>query len=524
MNNVTLTQILIWTGGWLLSAGRTLHPEVADPAIPSTTEPSESVRFYNDTTSAGLTNLVRFRNVSTDTRSVGPDDLFLALRGSRFDGHGFLDQAIAAGVAGLVIDEASLAVQADFPAAQPLAVIVVADTLKALQAIAAGYRLTLHAPVIGITGSVGKTSTRGMVAACLGAAWQVCQTEANNNNEIGLPKTLLSATADDQAVILEMGMRGRGEIELLSQIAHPDIALITNIGLAHIERLGSQEEILNAKAEIIAGLGPGGLLILNADDPYLKKLGLELQDRFRVAFVATRPLEDQEQNGLAVYLAEAIVVTEQTSHFNLLVHPARPDAQPLAVSLPVPGHHMVSNSLFGLAVADALGIDLAVAAAGAANFTTTGNRQRLLAAGPIMVMDDSYNASPESMQAALETLRTMAGSRRLVAALGGMLELGDFAPAAHRCVGQAAAKAGYSLVLAIGPYAPDLVAGYRTLAPGCKTETYVAQPDLIASLLELLQPGDALLVKGSRGFAMEQVTRAVVDHFSKPEVDRPDKS
>ena len=493
MNNVTLAQILSWTGGWLLSAA----------------SPSESVRF---------------RHVSTDTRSVGQDDLFLALRGARFDGHGFLNQAIAAGVAGLVIDEASLAVQTDFPATQPLAVIVVADTLKALQDIAAGYRLTLHAPVIGITGSVGKTSTRGMVAACLGAAWQVCQTEANNNNEIGLPKTLLAATADDQAVILEMGMRGRGEIELLSQIAHPDIALITNIGLAHIERLGSQDEILKAKAEITSGLRPGGLLILNADDPYLKKLGLELQDRFRVAFVATRPLADPDENGLVVYLAEEIVMTEQSSHFSLRVHPARPDAQPLAVSLPVPGHHMVSNSLFGLAVADVLGIDLAVAAAGAANFTTTGNRQRLLTAGPIMVMDDSYNASPESMQAALETLRTMAGSRRLVAALGGMLELGDFAPAAHRRVGQTAAKAGYSLVLAIGPHAPDLAAGFQTLAPDGKTETFMEQPDLIASLLEQLQPGDALLVKGSRGFAMEQVTRAVLDHFSEPEAAQPGES
>ncbi len=494
MNNITLTQLLTWTGGRLLA---------------------DSSRGQRPIT--GMTDSVRFRDVSTDTRTVGPDDLFLALRGARYDGHEFLAQAIAAGATGLVVDEDSLAEPAEYSSMKPLAILVVSDTLKALQAIAAGYRQTLKAPVIGITGSVGKTSTRGMVAACLGAAWQVCQTQANNNNEIGLPKTLLAASAEDQAIILEMGMRGRGEIELLSQIARPDIALITNIGFAHIERLGSQDEILKAKAEIIAGLKPGGLLILNSDDPYLRKLGLELRNRFRIAFVATRSLAEAERCGLAVYEATDIISAEQSAQFTLQLIPARPGYQPLPVRIPVPGHHMVSNSLFGLAVADALGIDLPVAIAGAANFASTGNRQRLLAAGSILVMDDSYNASPESMHAALETLRTMAGSRRLVAALGGMLELGDYATAAHHRVGQAAARAGYDLVLAIGPQAPDLAAGFTELAPGLRAETFQDQAQLISRLTQLLLPGDALLVKGSRGFAMEQVTRAVMEHFSKGE-------
>lgn len=516
MNGFSLPQILAWSGGRLLAGVVSLQSDQPEPVQP-----------------------VHFNQLSTDTRAVGQDDLFLALRGARFDGHEFLCQAIATGATGLVIDEASLAdpgeislaLQHQVPpgnehqvppgneraAAHPPAVIVVKDTLAALQAIAAGYRTTLHAPVIGITGSVGKTSTRGMVAACLNPVLKICQTAANNNNEIGLPKTILSAVADDQAVILEMGMRGRGEIELLSTIAQPDIALITNVGLAHIERLGSQDEILKAKAEIISGLKPGGLLILNADDLKLRQLGHELQSRFRIAFISTVPLADNERHGLAEYLATDIITTGESSQFTLHVFPQRPDRHPLKVCLPVTGRHMVSNSLFGLAVADALGIDLRVAAAGAAGFANTGNRQRLLAAGPVIIMDDSYNASPESMLAAIETLKSTAGSRRLVAALGGMLELGSFAPDAHRRVGEAAALAGYDLILAIGPHAADLAAGFSALAPDRKIETFMEQQQLISRLLENLQPGDALLVKGSRGFAMELVTRAVIEHYSAPE-------
>ena len=483
MLELRLDQILQWTGG------RLIVPAASSAPLPDI-----------------------FGNVSTDTRTIVAGDLYLALRGARFDGHDFLTPAVAAGATGLVIDEACAAEKAAEISSLPAPAVVVPDTLQALQAIAHGYRLTLKAPVIGITGSVGKTTTRGMVAACLAPQLRICQTQANNNNEIGLPKTILTATAADDVVILEMGMRGRGEIDLLSRIAEPDIALITNIGLAHIERLGSQQEILKAKAEILSGLKPGGLIVLNADDAHLLDLAqLIHQDPIRLALVSLDPNVQSPWPDVPLYKALDLEIDETTSRFTL--------ATPTGcwpVVLPQPGRHLVSNALFGFACAAELGIDLQVAAQGAAAFTSTGNRQRLVIAGPLLVMDDSYNASPESMLAALETLALAARGRRLVAALGGMLELGDHAPAAHERVGEAAARCHFARVLALGPQASDLKAGFDRLGsqPGQTAEVFADQPSLIARLLDLLEPGDALLVKGSRGFAMEQVTAAVLAEFA----------
>lgn len=495
MARLTLNQVLAYTGGHLYDSGSSLAGQ------PSLSHPD-----------------IVFEDVSTDTRTVARGDLFLALRGTNFDGHSFLAQAIASGATGLVIDEtaaqSSLGPGLDLAAA----IVVVPDTMKALQDLSSGYRQTLTAPVIAITGSVGKTSTRGMVAACLKPMLQVCQTKANNNNEIGLPKTLLAASPKDQAIVLEMGMRGRGEIELLSQIARPDIALITNIGVAHIERLGSQDEIFRAKAEIIAGLAPGAQVILNGDDSYLFKFAREIAPSYAVSLVFTQQPESfAGLEGLTAFWADQLKLTGQQSTYVLGTWPERPDhpvQSLLPVTLPVPGRHMVSNSLFGLAVVDCLGLDLVTAAAGAAQFENTGNRQRLLTAGPILVMDDSYNASPESMLAALSTLQAISEGRRLVAALGGMLELGEYAAKAHFDVGQAAARHGFSCVLTLGPQADELLAGFESVpTPGTCTR-FTDQPDLIQHLLGALQPDDLLLVKGSRGFAMEQVTQAVLDFWS----------
>lgn len=497
MARLTRNQVLAFTGGRLHESG--------------SGSPQPYLSAHPD---------VVFQDVSTDTRTIAQGDLFLALRGARFDGHTYLAQALASGATGLVIDETA----ASFSLGQGLdlaeAIVVVPDTLKALQDLASGYRLTLPAPVIAITGSVGKTSTRGMVAACLKPTLQVCQTTANNNNEIGLPKTLLAASPKDQAIVLEMGMRGRGEIELLSRIARPDVALITNIGVAHIERLGSQEEIFQAKAEIIAGLAPGARVILNGDDPYLFQFAREICHRYTVSLVFTQqPDTFAGLDGLTVFWPDQLKLMGQQSTYILGTWPDWPDhpvQSRLSVTLPVPGRHMVSNSLFGLAVADCLGLDLATAAAGVAQFENTGNRQRLLTAGPILVMDDSYNASPESMLAALSTLQAISEGRRLVAALGGMLELGDYAAKAHFDVGQAAARHGFSAVLTVGPQADDLLAGFASVpTPGTCT-SFTDLPALIQHLLATLQPDDLLLVKGSRGFAMEQVTQAVLDFWSPP--------
>jgi UDP-N-acetylmuramoyl-tripeptide--D-alanyl-D-alanine ligase len=451
---------------------------------------------------------LEFAGLSTDTRTIQAGCLYLALHGRQHDGHHYLAQALDAGAGGLLIDDRS-ALPADM---RSCPVILVRDTLQALQDLAAGYRQTLPGRIIGISGSVGKTSTRQMISACLQPLMPVHQTAANQNNEIGLPQTLLQAEPGHEAVILEMGMRGPGEISLLSRIARPDIAVLTCIGYSHIGRLGSQAAILAAKAEIMDGLQPGGLLILNADDPLLLGLGRAQAGR-RLAFVTTSPdlAASLVMDGACFcLLADQIQTAAASTGFRASLFTAETNPVSFPVSLPFPGTHHVLNALFGLAVAQEMQADLTLAAAGAAACQTDGNRQRILEAGDILIMDDSYNAGPESMLAALRTLSGLAGSRRKIAALGGMLELGDFAGEAHREVGRQAALNGFDLLLVTGPQSPDLAAGARSVRADLPVHEYSNNLALAEALIPQLRAGDCLLVKGSRGFAMEKVTAAIL--------------
>jgi UDP-N-acetylmuramoyl-tripeptide--D-alanyl-D-alanine ligase len=489
MPEILLGDILKWTGG-MAAAPEMAHPDLV------------------------------VRGICTDSRAVTPGCLFLALHGQHCDGHGFLSQAAASGAAALLIDDADayerLKSDPAYAKGRPPAILT-GDTLKALQDLAAGYRLTLPGKVIGITGSVGKTSTRQMVGACLGTGLSVHQTQANLNNEIGLPATILQAEKSHQAVILEMGMRGPGEISLLSRIARPDAVMITNIGTSHIGRLGSREAILSAKAEILDGLRDDGLVILNANDPYLVRLG-DSQPRRRLAWVQSSGSLDNLAGQARFLDAEFFIVAEgirplqDRTEFTACLAVSGHLLREVPVKLPFPGEHHVSNVLFGLAAAYEMGIDLKLAASGAATCRFAGSRQRILQAGPITVMDDSYNASPESMQAALRTLSTLAGpGRRKIAALGGMLELGDFSAEAHRETGVLAAKQGFDRLFVIGPFGAEVEAGAHAVNPDLPVILYEDNAGLSAGILEHLQPGDFLLVKGSRGFAMENVTGAVLD-------------
>ncbi|NLO35732.1 MAG: UDP-N-acetylmuramoyl-tripeptide--D-alanyl-D-alanine ligase [Clostridiaceae bacterium] len=454
--------------------------------------------------------------VSSDSRSLKAGELFIALHGDRFDGHAFLRQAAERGAGALLIDDPqSLADCPDLA----LPVLQVPDTLKALQDLAAGYRQTLPGQVVAITGSVGKTSTRQMVAACLKPALRVHQTAANRNNEIGLPETMLDADRQDQAIVVELGMRGPGEISLLSRIARPDIALITCIGWSHIGRLGSREAILAAKWEIVEGLGPGGLLILNADDPLLLQAADQLSGDIRLALVTSTPKGRQAAHALNRPLAfllsagPADASAEQT-RFTACCSVSGQADETVAVMLPFPGQHHVRNALFGLAAARALHVSLAAAAAGAAGCPADGNRQKLVRTHDITIMDDAYNAAPESMEAALEALAVLAGhGGRKVAALGCMLELGPFAPEAHRQVGERVAELGFGLLLAYGPEADDLLIGARTVNPEIPSCSCQDHEEMAGRLSASLQPGDFLLIKGSRGYAMEKVTALLLEQL-----------
>ncbi len=466
--------------------------------------------------------------ICTDSRAIKPGCLFLALHGEHFDGHSFLFQAAAQGAGALMIDDRTVYDHltgqdqtADAALILNMPVLLVDNTLQALQDIAAGYRLMLTAPVIAVTGSVGKTSTRLMVSACLQTAFQVHQTAGNLNNEIGLPQTLLQVEPDDRAVVVEMGMRGPGEIAMLSRIARPDIAMITCVGWSHIGRLGSREAILAAKAEIVQGLRPDGLLILNADDPLLRRLGIDLAGRLRVAYITCGQEAlpaDSEQARQADFVIRADRIETNGSQISFQVRLSRGDEtiQELTVQLPFPGLHHVRNTLFGLAAAHALQLNLASAARGAAEYRNTGSRQRILSLAGITLMDDSYNAGPESMQAALETLAGMAGpEHRKIAALGCMLELGDFAPEAHRQVGEWVARLDFQLLLVFGPNGEDILVGARSVCPDLPSCDCGDHQEMADRLLAALQPGDYLLVKGSRGFAMEHVVEKVADSLEK---------
>lgn len=452
--------------------------------------------------------------VTTDSRTLDAGDVFIALRGDRFDGHDFVRAAVARGAAAVIIDDRKTLDTSGFTDDQAgqSSVLLVPDTRRALQAIAAGYRLLLPGAVIAVTGSVGKTSTRQMITACLRPELRVHETAGNLNNEIGLPQTLLGASPEDAAVILEMGMRGPGEIELLSSIARPDIAIITGIGWSHIGRLGSREAIQAAKWEIVGGIKPGGLLILNADDPLLNRPEQRLPGQCRLALVSTAERGGPDiprLNRPADFILSAEQVNLSAGQTTFTACCTEPGQQlvRIPVVLPFTGSHHVRNTLFGLAVARAMGLDLHKAATGAAACQITGNRQRLIKIAGVTVMDDSYNASPESMEAALEALSLLAGTgQRKIAALGCMLELGSFAPEAHRMIGERVASLGYSLLLTYGSEADDILIGARTVHPELPSCSCADHREMAARLSASLRPGDFLLIKGSRACAMEQVT------------------
>jgi UDP-N-acetylmuramoyl-tripeptide--D-alanyl-D-alanine ligase len=458
--------------------------------------------------------------ISCDSRKVTSGDLFLALRGDRFDGHRFLDDAVRRGAAALMIDDLAAwrerQTMAGTTPADPV-VLLVRDSLTALQDMAAGHRATLPGAVVAITGSVGKTSTRQMIGACLEQSLTVRQTSGNLNNEIGLPQTLLLAERTDQAIVLEMGMRGPGEIALLSQIARPDIAVITCIGWSHIGRLGSREAILAAKAEILEGLGPDRWLILNADDPYLVRLAGQIAGRCRLAWIGTGSAAVTAADAALCITAAGIHTDPERTCFTATCTRDGSRLWQMAAELPCPGKHHVRNALFALAVCQVLGLDRQRAVLGLAACRPVGGRQKIFSLAGVTVMDDAYNAAPESMEAALEALAVLAGpGRRKLAVLGCMLELGDFAAEAHRLVGEQAARLGFDLLLVMGPEAEDLLTGARSVRPDLPSCICADHEEIVTRLTAMLQPGDHVLIKGSRGYAMEEVIRLLTEQANGP--------
>lgn len=423
------------------------------------------------------------RRVSKDTRTLAPGDIYLALRGENHDGNVHASAAAAKGAAAAILDrpESARDLPADFP------IIAVQDSLEALHRFASAWRDRLALKVICITGSSGKTSTKEFTAAVLSARYRVIKTEGNLNNHIGLPLSILAASSADDAAVWEIGMNHAGEVAPLAKLARPDLAIITNIGVAHIEYLGSREGIAQEKGSLLEALSPNGVAVLPAEDDFVDALSHRTRARVTLAGLNS-----------GTVTAKDIVMDAEGSRFLL-----QTDGESLSARLPVPGLHMVKNALLAVAAGLEFGLSLEECQEGLASTLLTGGRLTRRHIRGVTVLDDTYNANPDSMEAALATLEGIGARGHRIAILGRMGELGSHAEAGYRRVGEAAARSVDTLI-AVGPETAPLVAAAR--AGGLKPIHEFPEPAEAAALLrEIAQEGDIVLVKGSRAARMERV-------------------
>jgi UDP-N-acetylmuramoyl-tripeptide--D-alanyl-D-alanine ligase len=419
-------------------------------------------------------------NISKDTRTLRGGDLYWALQGESFDGHNFVAAAAESGAAGAVVSR----VPEDIPAG--FALVKVDDTLAALQRLAAWYRDRLTARVVCLTGSNGKTSTKDFAAAVTATKFAVNKTEGNLNNHIGLPLTILSARKSDEVCVWEIGMNHAGEIEPLARLARPDIGIITNIGVAHIEFLGSREAIAQEKGMLGEVLTEGAVMVLPEWDEFTPSLAARTKARVVMA---------GETAGLH---AENLRPSTHGLDFDLVRGKER-----VAAHLPVTGEHMVRNALLAVSAGLELGLSLRECASGLALTKLSARRLACLDVRGITVLDDSYNANPDSMEAALHALRSLPGGGRRFAVLGRMGELGAYADEGYRRVGRAAA-ASMDVLIAVGPETDSMAE--EAERSGAREVRRADDTSSAARLLrELARPGDAVVIKGSRAARMERV-------------------
>lgn len=434
-------------------------------------------RLVNSTVDLEITG------VSIDSRSIKPGDMFIALRGESFDGHDFVGSAAEKGAA-LVITEKELE--------QPVPYILVRDSLKALQDIARHYRKKFNIPFVAITGSSGKTTTKDMIASVLSQKYEVLKTEGNLNNAIGLPLMLLRLERRHEIAVLEMGMSSQGEIELLSDIVRQDVAVITNVGIAHIEYLGSRENILKAKLEIFSYFSEGNIAVINGDNDMLT--GLQ-SDRYRIISYGLEPENDIQ----AIHINEK---GESGTDFTVAL-----DGSSEVFKLPLPGIHNVYNALSAITVARLFDIEAESIRKGLAGFKPSKNRMDIITtADGLKIINDVYNANPESMRAAINVLKGCTAEGRRIFVSGDMLELGDISDKEHFEIGAYAASNGIDIIASIGNYSGAVVQGAE--ASGVDKKDLFSFPDKETAaprLKKMLRPGDVLLVKGSRGMKLEYI-------------------
>lgn len=425
-----------------------------------------------------------FNGFAIDSRDVKPGDIFVCLKGARVDGHDYICQAKENGAVGYLCEK---------PLKTELPFLIVPSALEGLQLFSAWYRDNLQAKVVAVTGSVGKTTTKECIASVLSRTYQTHKTAGNKNSETGLPLTLLGIQKDDQVVVAEMGMSAKGEIKVLSDIARPDIAVITNIGVSHIENLGSQENILQAKLEILSGLQKDGILVLNYDDAYLKcAYDNELNGR-----ITQKIIRYGIHNSECDVCAQDIVMEDGSMRFL-----AQTPNGEVTIIMPCEGVHNVYNALASIAVGISMQVPLPEICEGLKYFKNVPLRQQFYEKDGFQVIEDCYNASPTSMKAAIDVLCHK--NARKIAVLGDMLELGDFTAELHRDVGRMLKNV--DVLVAFGQFTKYYIEGAS--AVGMDTEMCFSCKDAFEAakiLSRIAKQGDYILVKASRGLQAENV-------------------
>ena len=419
--------------------------------------------------------------VTTDSREVRPGCIFVAFPGEKFDGHDFAAKALAEGAEYVVLNHPVDSVPAEKTGLCP-------DSYRAMMTMGANYRSQFHPKVVGVTGSVGKTTTKQMTYAAIAGFGSTIKTEGNQNNELGLPRTLFRIGKETEYAVVEMGMSHLGEIERLSQCARPDAGIITCIGVSHIGNLGSQENICKAKLEICAGLKNGAPLVLNGDDPFLRKA--KLPGHVRPIWFS---LGDEDADVCALN------IRQEGDGMTFTLEDGEEDTT--EVHIPAMGRHNVANALAAYAAATRLGLSAKKVIAGLEQFQQTGMRQKVVHSKGVDVIEDCYNANPDSMKAALAMFREYPCKRRF-ALLGDMLELGKMSGPAHAEAGRQAAEYGVDVLLCYGPESARMAEAAR--AAGVKAVHVASYREAADALLSQMRPGDALLVKASRGMALEK--------------------
>lgn len=433
--------------------------------------------------------------VVIDSRQVESGYLFVAIPGEKVDGHKFIPDVFAKGAAAVLSEQ-----QLEDPAGP---YILVESTTKALRDLAEYYRKSLDIKVVGITGSVGKTSTKEMIASVLSEKYRVLKTEENYNNEIGLPLTIFKIRAEHEVAVLEMGISEFGEMHRLATMANPDICVITNIGLCHLENLKTRDGILKAKTESFAHLKKDGIAILNGDDDKLSTVR-QVGDKEPVFYGMEEKMEYREDAKKSVYATGV----ENLGLYGMQARIHTPEGE-RDVRIPIPGEHNVYNALAATAVGLSLGLSLDQISSGILKAKTIGGRTNLLNTGSMTVIDDCYNANPVSMKASIDVLATAEG--RKIAVLGDMGELGENEKKLHYEVGEYLAKKEIDVLFCAGELSEEIAKAAQKESKTCEVYYFKTREALLEQLLPFLKKGDTVLVKASHFMEYPKIVKALTD-------------